>query len=173
MSNDGCAVQQALNSFREFAGEKLCAECSPCHLATGHAIALLERLQDGSAAEADTDLLEKICRQAQDAVRCKKGRDVFTAVAALMGKEKDVFVTHVQERQCPVGACAGLTSYRIAVDKCTHCDRCRQVCPADAIVGEPVASYRVAYYPYEIIHVKCTRCGECVTACDAGAITVY
>lgn len=173
VKNDTCAVQQALENFKIFAAETLCAKCSPCLVGTGQAIDLLERLQDGTATPDDAHLLERICRQAEATVRCKKGRDIFTAVGSLLDAEKEEFLTHVQDRQCPAGKCAALISYRIEADKCTHCDRCRQVCPAEAIVGEPVASYRVAVYPYEIIDVKCTRCGDCVAACDAGAIRVY
>lgn len=173
MKNGACAVQQVLEIVEGFAVQRVCANCLPCLLATEKAVAVLEQLRDGKAAEGDAQLLQKICRHARNVVRCKKGRDVFSMVGSLLGERKEEFLTHAQARQCPAGTCTALISYRIEPDKCTYCDRCRQVCPTKAIVGEPVAPYRVARYPYEIINVKCTRCGQCVAACEAGAITAH
>jgi len=164
-----CAVQQVLEDLQNFATEKLCARCLPCLLATQNARALLERLRDGKAIGGEVHLLREICRRVLQTARCKYGRGIFDTLISLLEKRERDFLAHEQAR-CPAGACVALLQYHIRPDKCTLCDRCRQVCPAGAVKGEPVAPYRAACRPYEIVSVKCNRCGLCVAACEEKAI---
>ncbi|MBN2456111.1 MAG: 4Fe-4S binding protein [Sedimentisphaerales bacterium] len=48
--------------------------------------------------------------------------------------------------------------YQIIKEKCLKCGRCREVCPAEAIVKG------------EIIQEKCRGCGACVKVCAYKAI---
>jgi polyferredoxin len=70
---------------------------------------------------------------------------------------------------CPLGAILGLVSLvsfkQRAIDqsRCTNCQRCRQVCPTQAITaGHRQAGLRVSLY-------KCVQCGRCDEVCRCGA----
>ncbi len=64
--------------------------------------------------------------------------------------------------------------------KCTHCDRCTEVCPVEvpSEFGGGLESRKAIYLPvpqavprsYVIDPDTCTRCGECVKVCGAEAI---
>ena len=73
------------------------------------------------------------------------------------------FCTHV----CPVGAILGGLSkfsyYRLHIgDKCVHCGRCEQNCPAGCM-HQAV---------YSIDNTRCVRCLKCVSNCPVGAISL-
>jgi ferredoxin-type protein NapH len=65
---------------------------------------------------------------------------------------------------CALGAAYALLTpvsfYRMAVDnKCTRCDRCREVCPVDINIYDNPNS------------PECVRCLECKKVCPAGAVS--
>lgn len=169
MAEGRCPVEQALEALQGFATERLCARCLPCLLATPNARALLERVRDGRATGGEVHLLQEMCRRVSEAARCKYGRGAFAVLASLFEEGEAELLAHVRG-QCPTGSCLSLQQYRIEPHKCILCDRCREVCPAGAIAGEPVAPYRAACRAYRIIDAKCNRCGVCVAACKEEAI---
>jgi heterodisulfide reductase subunit A len=68
----------------------------------------------------------------------------------------------------------------VDASKCTHCDRCVEVCPVEvpSELGGGLESRKAIYIPfaqaiprsYVVDPEACTRCGECVKVCEAGAI---
>jgi len=75
-------------------------------------------------------------------------------------------------RECIHGECARLVRYEINPDRCTNCDKCREVCAPFAIEGEKRKPFVSGYLPYRIRQKRCTHCGECIKVCPEGAIYV-
>jgi NAD-dependent dihydropyrimidine dehydrogenase PreA subunit len=53
---------------------------------------------------------------------------------------------------------------RFIKERCTGAGICKQVCPADAVLGEP------RNRSISIDHDKCTKCGTCIRLCSANAL---
>ena len=79
---------------------------------------------------------------------------------------KDEYEAHIYDKSCPAGVCQDLIYYHVIPEECQSCDRCRQICPVDAIEGEPGED------PYIIHDEPCIRCGNCIEECPFDAIEV-
>ncbi|QXM06554.1 4Fe-4S binding protein [Crassaminicella indica] len=53
--------------------------------------------------------------------------------------------------------------YEIDKNKCISCERCKNICPVDAIGGEIKEGF-------VIDQEKCIQCGQCKTVCHFNAI---
>ncbi|UCF10910.1 MAG: 4Fe-4S binding protein [Candidatus Bipolaricaulota bacterium] len=163
-----CAPQRALDALIEFANDGMCGRCLPCPLATKQAIVTIERIIAGQGDEADLARLARVAAELVDAARCPKGEEAARALGeSLRGSTE--FERHV-DGVCPEGTCRALTRFRIDPEKCTMCGACAEVCPRDAIEGDPYVPYLGDNHPYTIRELRCDGCGACVDVCEAGAI---
>lgn len=172
MSKAVCAVTKAYEDYQKFTEEQLCGRCIPCMAAAPLIIETLERLRRGEAAEADVDQLEKICTEVFITALCKHGQKAVANLSQAVKDYREVFRLHAEARCCPEQSCKGILRYQVDPERCTQCDKCREICPAGAVVGEPCIPYRTDNYPYVIIQEKCTRCGACLEVCADKAIEV-
>jgi NADP-reducing hydrogenase subunit HndC len=132
----------------------------------------LERLRRGDATMAEIDQLESICTQVMIVALCKHGQKAATNLSRAVKDHREAFRRHAEDKLCPEGSCQGVLRYRVNPERCTQCDKCRAVCAAGAILGDPYIPYRTDIEPYLIIMEKCTRCGECLAVCSDEAIEV-
>ncbi|MEW6171640.1 MAG: NADH-ubiquinone oxidoreductase-F iron-sulfur binding region domain-containing protein [Bacillota bacterium] len=172
MSEAVCEVTRAFEEYMEFTEEKLCGRCIPCMTAAPMIIDTLERLRRGEATMVDVSQLESICTQVMTVALCKHGQKAAAALSQAVRDHREVFQSHAEEHRCPERSCEGLLNYTVNPERCTQCDKCREVCPAGAIFGEPYIAYRTDNQPYIIVGEKCTRCGECLKVCADNAIEV-
>lgn len=166
-----CAVRLALESLQTFAADKMCRKCIVCPLAVSEMASTLEGLIAGRGANGDVDRVRTVAIGLQETAMCKLGVDIAVEIEKIVDEAKDQFLGHENGR-CPQKTCAGLLTYTILPAKCTLCGACKDVCPADAVVGERPPWYLVDYLPFRIRADKCTKCGLCLAVCEPQAIEV-
>ncbi|MEW6446647.1 MAG: NADH-ubiquinone oxidoreductase-F iron-sulfur binding region domain-containing protein [Bacillota bacterium] len=172
MSGAVCAVTKAYQDYMTFTEEQLCGKCIPCMTAAPMIIDALERLRRGEATIEDVNQLKKICAEVFVTALCKYGQKAVGSLAQVLEEHQESFRVHIEANRCPERSCREMLRYRVNPDRCTQCDKCREVCPAEAVVGNPYIPYRADNQPYEIIQEKCTRCGACIDVCADQAIEV-
>jgi ferredoxin len=166
-----CAVQKALYFISEFVSGPMCGKCFPCALGTGEAKLRLLKISQHleGVSEKDIEVLKRIGQSMLEASFCKKGKDTGKFLVDLITNSEEEFKEHVQGK-CRYKECISLIEYVINPDLCIMCDKCREVCKYNAIIGEKGLPYKRGYLPYEIVQKRCTKCGECLKVCPTGAI---
>jgi ferredoxin len=84
-------------------------------------------------------------------------------VLATLRYFRSEYEAHIFAKKCPAGVCSNLLVFKIDGDKCKGCTLCKNVCPADAIIGERKKIH-------SIDEDKCIRCGTCISKCTFDAI---
>ncbi len=166
-----CAVRCALGSLETFAADKMCRKCVVCPFAVSEMARTLRGLIAGQGASGDVDRVRVAAIGLQETAMCKLGVDIAIEIEKTIGEADDQFLGH-EEGRCPQKACVELLTYTILPAKCTLCGACKDVCPADAVVGERPPWYLVDCSPFRIRTDKCTKCGLCVPVCEPRAIEV-
>ncbi len=140
-----------------------CAKCVMCREGSWQLSAILEDMTCGKADREDVSLLEEICPLIEAGAICEFGRGMVKPVLSALEVFREDFDAHIVNRLCPQDQCAGLMRFLIDPSLCTGCGECLDVCPEDAVTGEP-----------DFIHMineqYCTKCGKCAEACPAGAV---
>jgi ferredoxin len=149
----------------------MCSKCHPCKLGIFDAIKIFEAIQSGRGEEKHAALLQRIAADVKDGGMCKKGKDHADILAAFLSQHKDDLLRHI-EGVCEHHECAYLVRYEIDPDKCTNCDKCREVCKDFAIEGQKAVAYVGGFLPYRIRQRRCTHCGECIKVCPEGAVVI-
>jgi ferredoxin len=149
----------------------MCSKCHPCKIGVFDAIKIIEAIQAGQGTPKHVALLERIARDVKDGGMCKKGKDHADILAAFLTQHKDDLLRHIAGI-CSHRECSALVTYEIDADKCTMCDKCREVCKDFAIEGQKAVAFKGGFTPYRIRQRRCTHCGECIKVCPEGAVIV-
>ncbi len=165
MDEDTCMVDVA-KFFLDFTKDESCGECPPCRIGTNKMLEILDRITSGEGKEGDIELLEELGERIIDTSLCGLGQSAPNPVLSTIEYFRDEYEAHIYERSCPAGVCQDLIYYHIIDEECEACDRCRQVCPVDAVEGEAGED------PYIIYDDKCIRCGNCIDECPFDAIEI-
>ena len=71
---------------------------------------------------------------------------------------------------CPTGAFLGLLSrgslFKIRFEECTHCGKCRDICPTNAMIRDKNDQPRV-------IEAECILCGRCLQECPRATLRLF
>lgn len=105
MGEGSCMVDVA-RFFMEFCLDESCGKCVPCRAGTIEIYRLLSRFCNGSAAPADLDNLERLCRMVRDTSLCGLGAAAPNPVLSTLHWFREEYEAHLRERRCPAGVCA-------------------------------------------------------------------
>ncbi|HLN59885.1 MAG TPA: NADH-quinone oxidoreductase subunit NuoF [Thermoanaerobaculia bacterium] len=103
MNEDTCLVEAAQNLSKFFAHES-CGQCTPCREGTPWLHKVLARIEAGSGRMEDIDLLERISNQMANGMTiCVFADAAIAPVLSSVGKFRDEFRYHVEQKHCLVG----------------------------------------------------------------------
>jgi len=104
MNEDTCIVNAAQNLAKFFSHES-CGQCTPCREGTPWLLKVLTRIENGEGRMQDIDLLEKISNQMANGITiCVFADAAIAPVLSSIGKFRDEFRYHVENRRCLVGS---------------------------------------------------------------------
>ncbi|HMF08739.1 MAG TPA: NADH-quinone oxidoreductase subunit NuoF [Thermoanaerobaculia bacterium] len=107
MNEDTCIVDAAQNLSKFFSHES-CGQCTPCREGTPWLLKVLTRIEEGKGRNEDIDLLEKISNQMANGMTiCVFADAAIAPVLSSVGKYRDEFRYHVEQKRCLVGPRAG------------------------------------------------------------------
>ena len=149
----------------------MCSKCHPCKLGIYDAIKILEAVQAGKGLDVYPALLRRIAEDVKDGGMCKKGKDHADILAAFLNEHAADLGRHVKG-VCTHHICAQLVRYEIDPEKCTMCDKCREVCKDYAVEVQKAVPGKTGFTPYRIRQKRCTHCGECIKVCPEGAVVI-
>ncbi len=104
MNEDTCIVNAAQNLAKFFSHES-CGQCTPCREGTPWLHKVLTRIENGEGRIHDIDLLEKISNQMANGMTiCVFADAAIAPVLSSIGKFRDEFRYHVENKRCLVGS---------------------------------------------------------------------
>jgi len=158
---DDCMVDIA-KYFLTFTQAESCGQCVPCREGTKRMLDILTNITEGKATMKDLELLEWLAKYVSKASLCGLGKTAPNPVLTTIRYFKDEYISHINDKYCPTGACKNLVSYYIDEKLCKGCTLCLRSCPVGAIRKEGKT--------FQIDAEDCIKCGLCVEACSFDAI---
>lgn len=104
MDETSCMVDVA-KFFMEFCMSESCGKCVPCRVGTTQIYNLLGKVTSGNASKSDIRLLEELCDLVKNTSLCGLGQTSPNPVLSTLHYFRDEYVSHVQDKTCPAGAC--------------------------------------------------------------------
>src|SRR5579862_7055722 len=95
-----CMVQLALRSTKFYMHES-CGKCTPCREGTRWMVQILERVEDGTAAMSDLDLLANVGERILGRSLCALGDFAVYPVRSYLQHWRDEFEAHLEQGGCP------------------------------------------------------------------------
>jgi NADH:ubiquinone oxidoreductase subunit F (NADH-binding)/NADH:ubiquinone oxidoreductase subunit E/NAD-dependent dihydropyrimidine dehydrogenase PreA subunit len=157
-----CMVEMA-RYFSEFTKEESCGRCTYCRIGTARMLAILEGFCEGRAREKDLEELEYLAQHVRERSCCGLGKNAPNPVISTLRHFRHEYEAHMLGH-CPAGSCRSLIRYEVD-ESCIGCTKCSQVCPVDAVSGNP-------WERHAIDDQVCIRCGSCQNVCPQGAVNV-
>jgi NADH-quinone oxidoreductase subunit F len=118
--DDRCCIVQLGIRFSEFYEHESCGKCTPCREGTRWLTAILRKLEDGRATQADLDLLLDVCDRINGKCLCPLGDSDAIIVASYVAKFRDEFVAHIEQGGCPFGGASSLDGVLAPIQMHTH-----------------------------------------------------
>jgi (2Fe-2S) ferredoxin len=107
MDDSICMVEVA-KYFLDFEAGLSCGKCIPCRLGLVRMRECIDRIASGKGTMDDLEQIKVLCTTMIVTPYCEfamtSSRPVLTAVTCF----KDEFVSHIEQKECAVGACQGL-----------------------------------------------------------------
>jgi NADH-quinone oxidoreductase subunit F len=118
--DDRCCIVQLGIRFSEFYEHESCGKCTPCREGTRWLTAILRKLEDGRASQADLDLLLDVCDRINGKCLCPLGDSDALIVASYVAKFREEFQRHIDDGGCPYGGTSSLDHVLAPVQMHTH-----------------------------------------------------
>ena len=111
MDETTCMVRAAWRITRFFHRES-CGQCTPCREGSGWLEKILHRIETGTAAQEDLELLLDVCDNIapglswppQQTTICPLGPSIPSPIVSAIRMFRDEFLVHIKEGGCPFGA---------------------------------------------------------------------
>ena len=126
--DDRCCMVQLGIRVSQFYEHESCGKCTPCRVGTHWLTQILQKIEDGRAAQADLDLLIDVCDRILGKCLCPLGDSDAIAVASYVDKFRDEFQAHIDHGGCPLGDSASLDALLAPV--AMHAHAAHEVVPA-------------------------------------------
>ncbi len=166
------ATRMKLEKFyNDDSKDGMCSKCHPCKLGIYDAIKIFEVIQAGKGSQKHVAQLRRIAADVKDGGMCKKGKDHADLLALFLKDHEADLARHIAGA-CKSHECKYLVRYEITPQRCTMCDKCREVCKDFAIEGQKLVPGKTGFTPYRIRQRRCTHCGECIKVCPEGAVYI-
>ena len=114
-----CMVQLALRSTKFYMHES-CGKCTPCREGTRWMVQILERIEEGTAAYADLDLLANVGERILGRSLCALGDFAVYPVRSYLQHWRDEFEAHLDRSGCPFSGGSTLEGIVAPSDAHTH-----------------------------------------------------
>ncbi|MEX1168964.1 MAG: NuoF family protein [Chloroflexota bacterium] len=105
MDETSCMVNVA-RFFMDFMREESCGKCVPCRVGTTELWMMLDSIASGRAVMGDLDRMERLAAMVGRTSLCGLGQGAPNPIFSTLRYFRDEYVAHIQDRVCPVGACA-------------------------------------------------------------------
>jgi NADH-quinone oxidoreductase subunit F len=99
--DDRCCMVQLGIRVSEFYEHESCGKCTPCRVGTRWVTQILRRIEEGTASQADLDLLLSVCDRILGKCLCPLGDSDAIAVLSYVAKFREEFQAHVDLGGCP------------------------------------------------------------------------
>ena len=106
MDEGSCMVDVA-KYFMDFCMTESCGKCVPCRVGTYQMHRILSAITDLSATDQDMKTLEELCDMVKHTSLCGLGQSAPNPVLSTLRYFLTEYNTHIHERRCPAGVCAG------------------------------------------------------------------
>ena len=99
--DDRCCMVQLGIRVSQFYEHESCGKCTPCRVGTRRVTQILQKIEDGRAAQADLDLLLSVCDRIMGKCLCPLGDSDAIAVLSYVDKFRDEYQAHIDLGRCP------------------------------------------------------------------------
>jgi NADH-quinone oxidoreductase subunit F len=99
--DDRCCMVQLGIRVSQFYEHESCGKCTPCRVGTRWITQILQKLEDGRAAQADLDLLLSVCDRVLGKCLCPLGDSDAIAVLSYVDRFRDEYQAHIDLGRCP------------------------------------------------------------------------
>jgi NADH-quinone oxidoreductase subunit F len=106
--DDRCCMVQLGIRVSQFYEHESCGKCTPCRVGTRWLTQILEKVEDGRAAQADLDLLLSVCDRILGKCLCPLGDSDAIAVMSYVDRFRDEYQAHITLGGCPLGGDSSL-----------------------------------------------------------------
>jgi NADH-quinone oxidoreductase subunit F len=165
MDEETCMVDVA-KYFLTFLQDESCGKCVPCRLGIDRMLEIITDITEGRGHAGQISLLEELGHTVGETALCGLGKTAANPVLSTLRYFREEYEAHINQKQCPAGACQALITYGIDSEKCTGCGVCKNGCPHEAIMGEKKQSHTIDLQ-------LCQKCGICSSDCKFDAIQVH
>ncbi len=118
--DDRCCIVQLGIRWAEFYEHESCGKCTPCREGTRWLTAILRKLEDGRATQADLDLLLDVCDRINGKCLCPLGDSDAIIIASYVAKFRAEFQAHIDEGACPFGGESSLDGILAPIQMHAH-----------------------------------------------------
>ena len=86
----------------QFYEHESCGKCTPCRVGTRWVTQILQKIEDGRAAQMDLDLLLSVCDRIIGKCLCPLGDSDVIAVLSYVDRFRDEYQAHIDPGRLPV-----------------------------------------------------------------------
>ena len=106
--DDRCCMVQLGIRVSQFYEHESCGKCTPCRVGTKWVTRILQKIEDGRAAQADLDLLLSVCDRIMGKCLCPLGDSDAIAVLSYVDRFRDEYQAHIDLGRCPFDGASSL-----------------------------------------------------------------